>query len=445
MSTELLRLAWTDLRATWLSWVAVAATLVASATGCAFSLAFLVTGSDDAGELGGVVLGFALIGVVSGVTAVTGLVVNERRRTYARWKLLGLPGPGVFTVVLLQVLLVAVVASVPGAFLAVPLVPPAADYFATQDATLGEPRVTALVVGIAVAVCVAAALVGVLGRAWKVARVRPVAALRAAVVPKERPGIVATGTGLLFGVSAVAIGFSEEVAEDGGVLALQMMVLLTMVPLTGWFLPLVLQWTRVLRFLGVSARTAADSVRVRTAFTCAQVLPWFLVAGSVVGVGSPMMVLVHAEGGHVDGLGVAAVMFAPAVLPPLVAGLASVLVMRPRHVSDAVVLFRAGATRGQRRAVAWWESAAVVVSAGILTLLLTVPGVVAANHIYRGAFLPDGWWRDILWTPLAVILAVMWVLVAAVTVGTSRVRLERAESTGRAAQSSRSRRAVMAR
>jgi hypothetical protein len=419
MSTELFRLAWTDLRATWLSWVAVAVTLLFSSTGCAFSLAFLVTDSGDAGELGGVVLGFALIGVISAATTVTGLVVNERRRTYARWKLLGLPGPGVFTVVLLQVLVVAVVAAVPGALLAVPLVPPATDYFASQDATLGDPRVTLPVAGIAVGVCVAAALLGVLGRAWKVARVRPVAALRAAVVPKGRPGIVATGTGLLFGVCAVAIGFSGEVADDGGVLALQMMVLLTMVPLTGWFLPLILQWTRLLRFLGAAARTAADSVRVRTAFTCAQVLPWFLVAGSVVGIGSPMMVLVHVDGGEVDGLGAAAVMFAPAVLPPLVAGLASVLVMRPRHVVDAVVLHRAGATRGQRRAVAWWESAAVVVSAGVLTLLFTVPGVAVTDHVYRGEFFPDGWWRDILWAPLGVILVVMWVLVAAVTVGAS--------------------------
>lgn len=428
MSTELFRLAWTDLKATWLSWAAVAVTLVASGTGCAFSLAFLVTGSDDAGELGGVVLGFALIGVIAGVTAVTGLVVNERRRTYARWKLLGLPGAGVFTVVLLQVLVVAVVAAVPGALLAVPLVPPAADYFAAQDATLGDPQVTALVAGIAVAVCVAAAVLGVLGRAWKVARVRPVAALRDAVVPKGRPGIVATGTGLMFGASVVAIACTEDLSEDGGVLGLQMMVLLTMVPLTGWYLPLLLQWTRVLRFCGVSARTAADSVRVRTAFTCAQVLPWFLVAGSVVGVGSPMTVLLHAEGGEVDGLGIAAVMFAPAVLPPLVAGLASVLVMRPRHLADAVVLARAGASVGQRRAVAWWESAAVVASAGILTLLLTVPGVVVANHLYRDAFFPDDWWRDILWGPLAVILVVMWVLVAAVTVGTQSTR---ASLTGR--------------
>jgi len=91
------------------------------------------------------------------------------------------------------------------------------------------------------------------------------------------------------------------------------------------------------------------------------------------------------------------------------------------HVGD-VFAHRAGASVGQRRAVAWWESAAVVVSAGILTLLFTVPGVAVTDHIYRGAFFPDSWWRDILWGPLGVVLVVMWMLVAAVTVGTSRMR-----------------------
>jgi hypothetical protein len=63
-----------------------------------------------------------------------------------------------------------------------------------------------------------------------------------------------------------------------------------------------------------------------------------------------------------------------------------------------------------------------VASAGILTLLFTVPGVAVTDHVYRGEFFPDGWWRDILWVPLAVILVVMWVLVAAVTVGASTAR-----------------------
>lgn len=62
-------------------------------------------------------------------------------------------------------------------------------------------------------------------RAWKSVRVRPLAALWAAVVPTARPGFLTTCSGLLFGVCAVVVGFSDEDADGGGVLAQQMMVL----------------------------------------------------------------------------------------------------------------------------------------------------------------------------------------------------------------------------
>jgi predicted lysophospholipase L1 biosynthesis ABC-type transport system permease subunit len=429
MFTELWRLGWSDLKATWLSWTAVAVTLLVSATGTAFSLAVLITGEEDAGELGGTVLGFALIGIIAAVTSSTGLVVNERRRTYARWKLLGLPGSGVFCVVLLQVLVVGAVAAFPGALLAVPLVPPAADYLATQDAPVGQPEVTSDVLWVTVGVCLAAAVCGVTGRALSVARVRPVVALRAAVVPKARPGVLATGMGVMFAVSLVMLITSEDLSENGAVVGAQLILLMTVVPLTGWFLPLILQWTRVLHVFGTSARVAADSARIRTAFTSAQVLPWFLVAGSVVGIGSPIMVMLRSEGGQISGLGIFAVMFGPAVVPPLVAGLSSVLVMRPRRRQDEAVLLRAGASRLQQRMVGWWESAAVVASAGILTLLFTVPGLGLTNHVYIGTAWPTGWWRDILWGPLAVILVMMWLLITAV-IGVAGVSTGRRVASG---------------
>ncbi|HIW90487.1 MAG TPA: hypothetical protein H9870_02335 [Candidatus Corynebacterium avicola] len=442
MFTEVLRLVRTDLTATWLSWTAVAVTLLVSATGAAFSLAVLITGEQDSAELGGTILGFALIGIIAAVTTTTGLVINERRRTYARWKLLGLPGPGVFLAVMLQVAVISVVATVPGALLAVPIVPPAADYLATQGAPVGQPTVT---LEVTLMVCLAAALCGAAGRALSVARVRPVAALRDAVVPKARPGVTATLVGLFFVVGLVALITSEDLSEDGAVVGAQLVLLMAMVPLTGWFLPLILQWTRVLHVFGTSARAAADNVRIRTAFTSAQVLPWFLVAGAVVGIGSPIMVMMRVEGGEISDIGIMVVLFAPAVAPPLVAGLSSVLVMRPRRRRDEAVLHRAGASGWQRRMVGWWESAAVVVSAGILTLGYTVYGLVLTNHVYFGTAWPANWRQDILWGPLAVILAAMWLLLAGV-LGASRPAIghtsrdsrtvrpagqERAESTGR--------------
>lgn len=81
---------------------------------------------------------------------------------------------------------------------------------------------------------------------------------------------------------------------------------------------------------------------------------------------------------------------------------------------DETVLHRAGASGWQRRMVGWWESAAVVATAGILTLVFTVYGLALTNHVYFGAAWPTGWWREVLWGPLAVILAAMWLLVAGV-------------------------------
>ncbi|MGO1948613.1 MAG: FtsX-like permease family protein [Mycobacteriaceae bacterium] len=415
MIGAVLRLVRTDMRAARLSWLAVACTLFVSGTGAAYAMAFLIEGEEDAGELGGTMLGMAIIGIASAVASVSGLAVNERRRTCARWKLLGLPGPDVFVVVMLQVLVVAVVASVPGALLAVPVVTPAAEYMAQRGTPLGDPQVTGAVLAWSVVICVGAALLGVLGKVFAVSRVRPTAALRAAVVPVARPGVLATGLGLMMTAAVVAIASTEDLSENGSVIGVHVMGLLAVVPLTGWLMYPVLQWTRVLRFFGPAARVAADSVRVRSAFTSAQVVPWFLVGGMVVGIGSTMIVVVNAGGGEITGVDLLVPMFAPAVLPPLVAGIASTLVMAPRARQDTLVMHRAGAGRRHLSRIVGWESVAVVVSAGLLTLLYTVAGTAAANDALYGTVWPQDWWTDILWAPFAAILAVMWLLVASVT------------------------------
>lgn len=406
--------AWTDLRATRLSWLAVALTLLVSGTGTAYSLAFLVHGDDEAAELGGTVLGLSLVGTVCATTSVTGLVVNERRQVYARWKLLGMPGPVVFLVVTGQLLVVAVAAAVPGVLLAAPLVPRAADYFAEYGAPLGQPVLDRDVALLATAVCVAAAVVGALGKALSVARVRPAVALRAGVVPTARPGVVATLWSLFMACGLVALLTSEDLRENGAVLGVQLILLVTVVPVTGWLLLVVLNWTRVLtvdRVFGPAAGIAADSTRVRSAFTAAQVLPWFLIAGMVVGIGSPMAVMLQADGGQTDGEELLVPLLAPAVVPPLVAGLATVLVLVPRVRGDNRVLLQAGASARHFLGILGWESLVVVATAGLLTVAFTVFGMATVNTVYLDDPWPADWWTHILWGPFAGILVVMWVLV----------------------------------
>lgn len=415
MLGAILTTAWSDIRATRYSWFAVAVTLTAAGAATAYSLAFLIDGEQGAAEVGGTLLGLALIGTVSATTSVTGLVVNERRRAYARWKLVGMSGVSAFTVVMAQVLTVTMIAVLPGALLAFPLVPWAADYFAVQGAPLGDPEVGLDVIVIAVAVCMGAVILGSLGKVLTVSRVRPVVALRTAVAPTARPGILATGWSLMMTVALVMFLTSDDIHEDGAVLGVQVIVLLTVVPVTGWLLLVLLNWTRLLHVFGPSARVAAGGSRIRSAFTNAQVLPWFLLAGLIVGIGSPMMVMVRADGAELTGAELLVPMLAPALVPPLAAGISSILVLVPRMRTDARVLLRAGAGRRHLLGVIGWDSLVVVVTAGMLTLAVTVPGVAVANAVYRGEPWPPGWWTDILWLPFGAIAAAMWLLMSAVS------------------------------
>lgn len=415
MLGAILTTAWSDIRATRYSWFAVAVTLTAAGAATAYSLAFLIDGDQGAAEVGGTLLGLALVGTVSATTSITGLVVNERRRAYARWKLVGMSGAAAFTVVMTQVFTVTVIAVVPGALLAFPLVPWAADYFAAQGAPLGDPEVGLDVIVIAVAVCAGAVVLGSLGKVLAVSRVRPVAALRTAVAPTARPGILATGWSLMMTVVLVMFLTSGEIHEDGAVLGVQVIVLLTVVPVTGWLMLALLPWTRLLHIFGPSARVSAGGSRIRSAFTNAQVLPWFLLAGLIVGIGSPMMVVVRADGAELTGAELLVPMLAPAVIPPLTAGIASILVLTPTMRADARVLVRAGGGRRHLLEVIGWDSLVVVVTAGMLTLAVTVPGIAVANAVCRGEPWPPGWWTDILWVPFGVIAGAMWLLISGVS------------------------------
>lgn len=415
MLGAILTTAWSDIRATRYSWFAVAVTLTAAGAATAYSLAFLIDGDQGAAEVGGTLLGLALVGTVSATTSITGLVVNERRRAYARWKLVGMSGAAAFTVVMTQVLTVTVIAVVPGALLAFPLVPWAADYFAAQGAPLGDPEVGVDVIAIAVAVCAGAVVLGSLGKVLAVSRVRPVAALRTAVAPTARPGILATGWSLMMTVVLVMFLTSGEIHEDGAVLGVQVIVLLTVVPVTGWLVLVLLPWTRLLHIFGPSARVSAGGSRIRSAFTNAQVLPWFLLAGLIVGIGSPMMVVVRADGAELTGAELLVPILAPAVIPPLAAGIASILVLTPTMRADARVLVRAGGGRRHLLEVIGWDSLVVVVTAGMLTLAVTVPGIAVANAVCRGEPWPPGWWTDILLVPFGVIASAMWLLISGVS------------------------------
>lgn len=97
----------------------------------------------------------------------------------------------------------------------------------------------------------------------------------------------------------------------GLLLGLQIIFFIALIPLLGWYLRPLLQWCRLLRFLGPIPQVAAGSVRVRSAFTAA-------------------------------------------LVPALVAGVGSVNAMRPRLVEDRRVLERSGAAPRLWLSVSMW-------------------------------------------------------------------------------------------
>lgn len=425
MSGVVMDVARSDIRANALSWLAFALTYFAAGTGVACALAFLVTGGGEAEELGGTVLGMALVSVFASTATLSGLIVDERRCVYASWKLAGMSGAAASGVILTQVVAVAGLSSLGGSLVAPPMVGAMVAQVRLEGIDVGDPRVNLAVIAFAVGICAAGAVGGSLGRAVSVGWLPAVKAARGAAVPKVRPGVWATVFGLTFAATGLILPFTGEMRGDptAGV-GIATIMLLAVVCLMPWFIRPVLQWTRALHPCGVAARVAAGSARARTAFTAAQVVPWFLLAGMVVGVGSPIKALsaIEEEAGVSD-LGMTFMLLAPAMVPALVVGVGSLCVMAPRARSDERTLARAGASIGQRTRALLWEASAVTATVGILTVGLALVGVALTNVTATGSAFPPGWWGSMLWAPLAAILVAMFVLVAGVKLATDRGRM----------------------
>ncbi|MDK8509932.1 hypothetical protein QP948_00670 [Corynebacterium bovis] len=106
-----------------LSWLGLLLTLATAGTGTTCAVAYLLTGSDAGTGFGGTVLGMMVLSVVAASSTLSGLMLDERRATYARWRLAGVSGAGVAAVVLARTTLVAAVGAVLGTLTAPALLP----------------------------------------------------------------------------------------------------------------------------------------------------------------------------------------------------------------------------------------------------------------------------------------------------------------------------------
>ena len=399
-----------DVRANWLSWLSFAVTLFVSGMSTAFSLSFIVEGEADSASLGGTMLGMALMSVFASTSTLSGLLLSERRKTYVKWKLAGMSGVAVWLVLTIQVVVIATISAALGAVATSPAVSLAAEIFKREGVVVGDPSASSLVILLAVGTCVGAAILGSFGKVWSVARMSPVKAQRRSAVPVARPGVFSTLFGLLMAGSVIAILLTEPPSPDdpSGIIGIVMLLIIAMICLAGWYIRIVLQWTRLFQLCGPMPAVAAASSRLRSAFTSVQVVPWFLVAGMVVGIGSPInLMMKEFDGVSVDGTGMLFLFLTPVFAPPLIAALGSLCVMAPRLRSDSIVLRRSGASVAQRYALLVWEAVVVSSTSGLVTLAIALFGVLSTNHVIHGDVFYPGWVSSILWGPFIGIIGVM--------------------------------------
>ena len=146
-----------DLQSNWLSWLAVALTLVVSSASCTLALAMLVASSgaeeNPAGPVGGTVLGMALCVVVLVTLSQMRLIIAEREPVYRSWRMVGMPGWMILAFILGQVAAVSAAAGFLGVLPARPLLAPCVRALRSDGIPMPDIAVTGQVTAIAVAVC----------------------------------------------------------------------------------------------------------------------------------------------------------------------------------------------------------------------------------------------------------------------------------------------------
>lgn len=100
-----------DLKGNWLSWLAVFVTCVVSSCGCTVAMVLLSGPGGDAGSLGGTILGMAVCAIVIVTWSQIRLIIDEHRAIYRSWRMVGMPGWFIITLVLGQIAVVSAAGS----------------------------------------------------------------------------------------------------------------------------------------------------------------------------------------------------------------------------------------------------------------------------------------------------------------------------------------------
>ncbi|MBK4174735.1 ABC transporter permease [Corynebacterium macginleyi] len=396
-----------DLQSNWLSWLAVALTMVVSSAACALAVSMLVATSDadddPTGPLGGTVLGIAVCAVVLITLSQMRLIIEEREPVYRSWRMIGMPGWMINSFIVGQVSAVSAIAALIGTFPARLFVEPMAAAFRSDRIPMPELAITPLVIRIAVDVCVASAVCGALIPLRRVFRPRV----------EPRPVWVVLRCLVAAGLVGGTVYGCLQIEDPGDSLAASMGLVILVALMTPWLMPALDQWTRLCGIAGAN-------VRVRRRFSVPHIVPWVLLGGLIVAVGSGVMMFKGTESLDTLSSGrVFAAFLCPVVAPSIVGAVQTSLIMRSRIANDVRGLRLAGASPAAWARVQVGEAFCLTVTAAAIVIALSATVVMLLNQLLQAdshsgmGALWEGL-AGVWWAPFGLIFGAMFLALCAV-------------------------------
>lgn len=439
-----------ELRSAWSSWCAVLIAFVV--TSFAIVLAVLAIDSLSATVASGDIpasegpallflpswnLGLAIIGTLSVIGAVTGLVVQARRGALARLALAGATPAQVSRILLAQLAIVAIAGSVAGAALAILMLPAVLVEAVGERGVSGDAavvRVDLLLVLVGAGGFVLFAVLAGLRQARVAAAIPPVEALRAVPGATVRRGrvlrwiaaaLLAVATiGLAAGVIAIApnlgVDSGDTILQGAiGCMLLTSVVLSLAAPLTIGLLTRA--WTALVPSRSAPWVLARAGVIARGERLARTVTPIAMAVGLLVGfqalVASVAVVLAELGRAGMEHGGTAAVLalIGLVLLISMAGGVSAVLMMSRQREAELALIGVIGATRRQQVLVAVFEGIIITVTATILGLIMTAVAMIV--FLVGMNALPTGVTAPLVmpWAELVVVTVVAAAVVVAST------------------------------
>lgn len=183
-----------------------------------------------------------------------------------------------------------------------------------------------------------------------------------------------------------------QLKDPGDSLTASMGLVILVALMTPWLIPALDHWTRLCGIAGAN-------VRVRRRFSVPHIVPWVLLGGLIVAVGSGVMMLKGTESLDTLSSGrVFAAFLGPVVAPSIVGVVLTSLIMRSRIANDVRGLRLSAASPAAWARVQVGEACCLTVTAALIIIALSTKVVMLLNQLLHSDS-PSG--MSALWEGLA--------------------------------------------